>query len=209
MTLNADAVYDTLSISKELSAVSGGATEGEISLFAYLSCLLSVYKGNAPADWGYRFSATHAASPYSDELSSAVRELSLSGLLVTGESGLQPTDRGTDELNAYSSLVRFVSRRPYLEGACGSTLLMPLPRVGESISAEPSLRRALELSSKRELLGDGGREDLLEHFKAVEEAVPEAEDLLIPAIVWLEYLASTLNEAGKISPRYDYPDSAA
>ncbi|MFF3911667.1 hypothetical protein ACFYZJ_38385 [Streptomyces sp. NPDC001848] len=208
MTLNPDAVFDTLTITKELSVVSGGATEGEISLFAYLSCLLSVYEGNPPSEWGYQFSATHTAAPYSESLASAVDELKISSLLVQSSSGLQLSNGGLEEWNQYASLGRFQARMPYLTGACGSTLLMPLPAVGESISAEPSLRRALELSSKRELLGEGGRETLMEHFRAVSEAVPEADDLMIPAVVWLEYLSTTLDGAGKIRPSEEADDWA-
>lgn len=208
MALSPDAVFDTLTITKELSVVSGGATEGEISLFAYLSCLLSVYKGNPPSEWGYQFSATHSAAPYSESLSSAVQELQIPSLLVPSPSGLQLSDRGTEEWHQYASLGRFQARMPYLSGACGSTLIMPLPAVGESISAEPSLRRAIELSSKRELLGEGGRETLLEHFRAVSEAVPEADDLMIPAVVWLEYLSTTLDGAGKLHSSQEADDWA-
>jgi hypothetical protein len=206
VTLSPDAVFDTLTITKELSVVSGGATEGEISLFAYLSCLLSVYEGNPPSEWGYQFSATHSAAPYSDSLASAVNELKISSLLVDSSSGMQLSNEGLEEWRQYAPLERFQARMPYLAGACGSTLLMPLPAVGESISAEPSLRRALELSSKRELLGEGGRETLMEHFRAVSAAVPEAEDLMIPAVVWLQYLSTTLDGAGKIRPSDETDD---
>ncbi|MFJ6703873.1 MULTISPECIES: hypothetical protein [unclassified Streptomyces] len=195
--IHPEAAFDSLTICSELQQVTKGATENEIHLFAYLSCLLFVYKGSPPSEWRYQFIATPSVAPFSVDISAAITELCRIGYLEEGTQGIQITDLGRDELESFSGLSILARRTPYLEGACGSTLVLPLPSVTESISAEPQLHKALELSSTRPLLDEIGREAILDHFEALSRAVPEASDLMVPAVVWLEYLASTIAPAAE------------
>lgn len=189
MSATPEAIFDCLSIANELGPIAGGAGESEIANFGYLSCLLSVYRGVAPSDWGYGFAATKAAAPYSEDLSDAIESCRLSGLLEEGPNGFTLSARGLQELVGLSELKRFRSRRAYLHAACQSAIAIPLPLVTESLSAEPQLRQALRLSSLRPLLDEAGRHVVLSHFAALSQAVPEAQDLFVPAVVWLAYLA--------------------
>ncbi|MGA5431943.1 hypothetical protein ACPCIZ_04325 [Streptomyces cellulosae] len=194
-SVHPEATFDTLVVCNELQQVTKGATENEIHLFSYLACLLFVYKGSPPSEWRYQFVATTSVAPFSVEISNAVSELCRIGYLEEGTQGLQITDVGKNELESFSGLSILARRKEYLEGACGSTLVLPLPTVTESLSAEPQLHKALELSSTRPLLDEAGREAILDHFEALSRAVPEASDLMVPAVVWLEYLASTITPA--------------
>jgi hypothetical protein len=184
-----EATFDCLSIIDELVQIAGGAGESEIANFGYLSCLLSVYRGAPPSDWGYGFAATKVAAPYSEDLSEALETCRLSGLVDEGASGFSLSSRGLAELEGLSGLRRFSPRRSYLRAACQSATAIPLPLVTESLSAEPQLRQALRLASQRPLLDEAGRHVVLSHFSALAQAVPAAEDLFVPAVVWLAYLA--------------------
>jgi hypothetical protein len=189
VSVSPEAVFDCLSICRELGGIAGGAGESEIANFGYLGCLLSVYRGLPPSDWGYSFAATKAAAPYSEELSEALESCRLSGLVDEGGNGFSLSIRGSVELEGLSQLRRFSSRRAYIDAACQSATAIPLPLVTESLSAEPQLRQALRLSSLRPLLDEAGRHVVLSHFAALSQAVAQSEDLFVPAVVWLAYLA--------------------
>lgn len=189
--INPEATFDTLTVCGELQQVARGVTENEIHLFSYLACLLFVYKGSPPSDWRYQFIATTSVAPYSTEISSAISRLSRIGYIENGPDGFRLTNTGSNELETFSSLSVFSQRKDFLEGACASSLVMPLPTVAESLSAEPQLQTALQLASTRPLLDEAGREAVFDHFEALSRAVPGAQDLMVPAVVWLEYLAST------------------
>lgn len=190
-----EATFDALAITRDLQRLTRGATHSEIALFSYLSCLLFVYKGSPASEWGYRFSATQSYAPYSEELSSGIGLLLRSGLFLETSDGFTVTPAGEAELSGMASLKRFDARIMFIRAATGSALAIPLPQVGASLTAEPQLQRALELSSTRPLLDDAGAEALHDHFAALAEAVPERSDLLTPAVVWLSYLGSTLDSA--------------
>lgn len=190
MQVCVEAVYDALEITYQFEDIAAGVTEAEIEHFSYLACLLSVYKGEPPASWGYRFTSTSFASPYSISLRDAKSVLLSSGLISKGTEGLVLTEDGHRVRSEHSRLTRFYKRLEYLNAACGSAILMPLPIVSDSIRLEPELRGAIELSSKRELLGEGGSAALLDHFKLIEESLQGDENLLVPAVVWLEFMAS-------------------
>ena len=189
-----DAYYDGLVVVDALTTTAGGATRTDVALFAYLACLLAAYTGQPPAKWGYAFVSTPSAAPYSPDLDRALHEL-VGSSLVRDVSGVMVSDvSGRDEIVALTGLSRFVTRRRYLDAACGSTVSLPLPRVTGGVASEPSLRTALALSSTRPLLGEGGSAELLAHFSALHDAVgPSGGDLVVPAVVWLTYLSERLD----------------
>jgi hypothetical protein len=184
-----EAVFDCMVVCDNLESIAGGAGELEIAHLAYLGCLLSVYSGSPPTEWGYDFAATSSAAPFSRELSNATRSLLVSGLVEDAPDGIRLTERGQRDMKVFLGLKRFDHRRLCLEAACKSATAIPLPLVTESMTAEPQLQRARELESSRSLLDEAGRHAVMEHFKALSEAVPRVADLFVPAVVWLTYLS--------------------
>jgi len=189
MDVSPEAYFDCLLICEELGRITGGAGEFEIANLSYLSCLLSTYDGKPPSEWGYDFVATNDAAPFSSALAAATTTLVRSGLVEPRNTGLALTTGGQKEISGLATLKRFANRRIYIDAACRSAIAIPLPMVTESLGAEPQLRRAAELETARHLLDDSGRHALMEHFKALYEAVPEVTDLIVPAVLWLSYLA--------------------
>jgi hypothetical protein len=193
MSTSPEAVIDCLYICHALGDITGGAGEVEIVNLGYLACLLAVYDGMPPSEWGYSFAATKSLSPFSYSLADATQGLQQSGLIEDTSAGFRPTDQGERELAVLSRLRRFHSRLGYITAACQSITAIPLPLVTGSLAAEPQLLRAQELDSSRALLDDTGRRALMSHFAALSAAVPRTEDLFVPAVVWLTYLARQLD----------------
>jgi hypothetical protein len=183
-----EAVYDCMAICESLETITGGAGELEIAHLAYLACLLSVYEGDPPSEWGYDFAVTPSMAPFSRELSKATHDLIVSGLLQESPDGICLTDRGRRNMEVLANLKRFDRRRVAVDAACKSASAIPLPLVTESMAAEPQLKRARELDSTRSLLDEAGRHSVMEHFRALAIAVPPVNDLFVPAVVWLTYL---------------------
>lgn len=192
MSEQALAGYDALQLAAQQTASADGMTAGEMHTLAYLACLLSVYDGHHVRWWGYRFTATRAGAPFAYALDQALTAATDAGLLTRGDRTWSISARGRVELEQLDPLVLNQRRLGYLEAAGGTALAMPLPSVASALSAEPGLRRALRFVRTRELLDEAGVSLLEDQFAALNEALKDdaaARDLLVPAVVWLTYLA--------------------
>ena len=75
------AIFDYLSISVKLQGVLKNFSEYEIQLFAYLSCLLSLFKKRNVSEWEYSFVATGFGAPYSSDIGNVNRHFIETGLV--------------------------------------------------------------------------------------------------------------------------------
>jgi hypothetical protein len=66
------AYYDALAVSRQLENQLGDVAVAEVHLFAYLACLLALYKGHSPSVWGYAFAVTDYGYPFSGEIQNAI-----------------------------------------------------------------------------------------------------------------------------------------
>lgn len=192
MSEQALAGFDSLQLAAQQTATAEGITIGELHTLAYLACLLSVYDDHDVRWWGYRFTATRAGAPFAYALDQALTAASEAGLLVRGDRVWSVSERGRVELEQLEPLVLNHRRLAYLKAAGGAALAMPLPSVASALSAEPGLRRALNFVRTRELLDETGVSLLEDQFAVVSEALEDdaaARDLMVPAVVWLTYLA--------------------
>lgn len=189
---NAYAYFDCLSICDRLESAVGDADISEIHLFAYLSCLLSIYKQHPASSWEYSFSVTQYGYPYSPELDEEFRTLITRGCLDLKKRVVNITSTGRDE---YQVLKRFSvnsERETFVEAACSTALVMPLGMVRKAIAATPDIRRAAELDRSVQLLDQIAENDIYGEFKAL-RAMPELDttEMMLPAVVWLTYLCKT------------------
>ncbi len=189
MAIPAIAFFDALSIVAYLDRSAGGATDGEVSAFAYLACLLSTYAGNSPASWGYGFAATGAGAPVSATIAGALDEMRRSGLIEVSASSNRLATRGSAELAMWSELAYLSGRSDYLRGACGTALVLPTALVTDALSLEPQLLAAARLDSTRPLLDESGELLLRPHFDQLRAAIGETHDSMVPAVIWLRLLA--------------------
>lgn len=185
---SAIATFDALTIVEELENTSQGASDSEVSAFAYLACVLSLYAGRAADIWGYEFAATAAGAPVSAALTESLADLRVAGFV--GQHG--PTNRitaaGKRNIEEWRGWRRFQNRREFLLGACGSSLFLPTALVTDSLTFEPQLRAALALSSTRSLLDEAGSLMLQQQLDVLRAEVGVVSDPLVPAVIWLRYL---------------------
>jgi hypothetical protein len=182
--------FDALGVCYRLQQELGPVARAEIHLFAYLSCLLALYKEHPVSEWGYYFAVTQDGYPYSPDLDAALDALVSGGSLAADKDGyLAVSPYGAETLNELDTLALFRRRAPFLEGACGSVLALPVGSIRDALAQEVGIRGALLLSQSRRLPTDAGLSLLYEQFRVLNESIGvNVDDLMIPAIVWLTYL---------------------
>ena len=185
--------FDALDVCRRLQETLGPVARAEVHLFAYLSCLLALYRSQPVSEWGYYFAVTPDGYPYSPDLDAALDILISSGDLQTDRDGyLAMSDYGAETLRELNTLGLFQPRTSFLEGACSSVLALPVGSIRDALSQEVGIRNALALSQSRRLPTDVGLNLLYAQFRALSEAIGvNVDDLLIPAVVWLTYLIKT------------------
>ena len=186
---SAVALFDALSIVSELDPIAEGASNGEVGAFAYLACLLYAFAGNDPSSWGYAFVATPKGAPVSSVLAEATNDLRLGGFLELRGPVNWVTALGSREIQDWGRLDWLSRREGFLRGACGAALLLSPAVVTDSLSLEPQLSTATALHSTRSLLDEPGRLLVEPHFNQLRIALGATRNSIVPAVIWLRYLA--------------------
>jgi hypothetical protein len=192
------AAFDYLAIVKLIGRTFTDVSEAEVHLFAYFACLLSVYAGAPANDWGYEFTRTRSGSPFAKAVSDA-GDLVLNGRLIYEEAGLRRlAPRGAEMVNEMKSLHDNAARYPFIEAACSSVLTMPFGEVRAALTQEPTLRNSTLADRVDSLIEGNALGELHEQFKALNEAIGmNIRDLLLPAVIWLTFLARTRHDASE------------
>lgn len=188
------ATYDCLYIGKRLQEKIGDFSESEIQLFAYLSCLLALYDGKSVAFWDYIFIQNENGSPYSDDISNALNQLSQIGSLedTDKDSYFNLTSRGDFFLEKIDKFSINSNREKYLKSAVTMVDFFPYGILTNAINNEPLLHSIKELKVRRNLLDEdgSGRVVLYEQFKLLKSVIDQKNiGLLKPAYLWLNSLA--------------------
>lgn len=172
----------------------GNVASTEIQLFAYLSCLLSLYKGQQASAWGYDFAITKLSYPYSPELDQAIDVLVSNGCLKLSNEYITVTEFGKEEYTFLKSLFQFSTREDFIDGACSSLLALPVGAIRNALYQETDIKGAVALAQSRLLLTESGVDALYEQFGALSTSIGvEVDDLMVPAVVWLSYLLKVQN----------------
>jgi len=188
--INPFAYFDSLSICRRLQDTLGNTAIAEIYLFAYLACLLSLYKKLPASSWEYQFSITKEGYPYSVALDTSVQDHINSGLLDSKEYYVELTESGDEVYNQLRTLELNNWREPFIEGACSTILAMPIGIIRKSLSQEPEIKSALELSQSRMLLTNAEQSIIYEQFSTLSSVIGiEVRELIVPALVWLKCLS--------------------
>lgn len=193
-----EAIFDTLFIGQRLQRKIEDFSQYEIQFFAYFSCLLSLYEGNTIEDWKYSFVKTELGSPYSIDIDASIQTLLASGKLSQTENSKEyfTINEAGEEFfkfqnEAASSLA---DRKKYLTTACDTISLTPFGVIKEAIGNEPVLYSAKNSLSKKSLLemSSPATKVLYSQFKDLKFALESKyQNLLIPAMVWIEYLVKS------------------
>lgn len=189
MPLHPNATFDCLLVARRLQAQGAAFTGPELHLFAYLACLLWLYRKHIVTDWGYSFVGTELGAPYSQEIDSAVRELLRRGLFLRVHGRLRLTELAEQTLEDFSNLEMNLERAECLNAACASVAAFSLGMVTSALAQEPELSRAKALPASRLLLEDAAQSQLYVQFEALRSNLGQrTNDLRLPAVVWLSAL---------------------
>ncbi|HTC58790.1 MAG TPA: hypothetical protein VK691_01590 [Solirubrobacteraceae bacterium] len=197
--ISPQASFDTLQLLDTVGASTNGVTLGELQVLDYLGCLLSVYDGARARDWGFRFSVTETGAPFAKDIAEAVGWLGRTGWIEQDDRVFRLTQGGCVELEFQRSLAPNDRRLRYLDASASATLSMPLPSLSNALSKEPGLNRALGFMRHKMLLDETSLELVSDQFEALSEALKrprdDDEDLTVPTVVWLAYLADEYGSA--------------
>ena len=190
MRLNPTATFDCLFLLERLQPRLVKVAAAELHLFAYLACLLWIFREKPVSDWDYSFVGTDLGAPFSRDIDETVKEMMERGYFYRDEkSGLRPTESADDALRDLSNLSSYQERRECLEAACSSIAAFSVGIVGTALSCEPDLSRSKAFPSTRQLLESTARDQLYTQFAALRGALSgRSADLRLPAVVWLSAL---------------------
>lgn len=193
------ATYDALYLISRLARHNSPARI-DIHTFAYLACLMSVYRGQPANEWGYSFSAVPPTLPYSPTLDQAIGRLIESDYLtktkstdVTELAEFELTPEGQQELEFFSGLSLLSPRLPFLDAATSAAVFTSTAAVVNSLANEPQLAAATRLNSSRQLLTESSTARLYAEFDALSQAIGRADvNLILPASMYVSYLQSVM-----------------
>lgn len=193
MAMNPDALFDCLFLTEHLNREGERIKPAGLHVFAYLSCLLWLYRYQSTADWGYNFVGTDLGAPFSADLESAINVLLSAGNLVRDQAGeLSLSANAKKYLEEVGALELNQARKACLLGACSSAAAFSPGMVYGALANEPDLERARRIPVARQLLEDFAVKQLYSQFRILHDNLGQhSDDLRVPAVVWLTALQSS------------------
>ncbi len=185
-----DAYFDSLSISHKLDNFLDGFERNEIHLFAYFSAILFHYAGNTVDEWKYKFIISKEGCPHSKDLDDAIKRNLLNGHFDENGNFMIITGRGTDEFNTFfKHFPTYQNREKYIDAACSTSVLIPYKETKKALLDDPSLKKNIKIGNQDWISYNNVK--LKEITKAIGAPIDE---LLIPAVSWIEYLLKTMDD---------------
>ncbi len=183
-----EAYFDAVAVIADAPTSVMPMTVIEAHLYAYLGCILGLFKGQAVSDWGYPFAVTSEGFPFSVQFENARSMMVARGLADEDSEGL--LSARCDEISAeMASLLTFGSwsdRRLWLRAATQCALALPVGSIRHAISQTPGVAASIRLGQRRQLLLADDIDLLYEEYQIVSSVLGAAvQDLLSPAVIWL------------------------
>ncbi len=186
--------YDSLSLAHKLDDILDGFRLEEVHLFSYFSSILYLYKGNAISDWKYKFIIDTDGYPFSSDLNSAIQRHIKNGLFDKRGDFYLITSRGTDEFNKFKKLATLSAREEYLNASCTTNILVPYSQTIRALLNDPEINKNKIINGNNWL----NQSDTYKKFQEISEAVgAPSDDLIIPAITWVNYINEILLSSGE------------
>ncbi len=191
-----EAYFDSLSIAHKLDNSLDGFLQEEIHLFAYFSAILFHYAGNPVGDWRYKFIITDKY-PHSKPLNDAIERNLRNGYFENSGDLLIITGRGTDEFNKFKNFSSNKNREKYIDASCSTSFLIPYKETKRALLQDPNLVKNNELDNQDWVSFNNDK------LKEITEAlgVP-SEELLIPAVSWIEHLLKNITSIRKFFKKW-------
>jgi len=182
--------FDCLAIGNGIENAIENFSSEELHIFAYLGCLLSLYRNQPVSEWGYSFIVSTNGKPFSYDIKESFDEICLLGYIEPLNNYYKLSSKGKMLFDELKTLHQYSKRLPLLEGACASLLAIPMDVVRNAVANVPEIKRATLVKSVRSLLSKTSLDQLYEQFRILSNTFGiEIADLMIPATAWLSYLA--------------------
>jgi hypothetical protein len=179
-----EAYFDTLSIAHKLDKFLDGFERNEVHLFSYFSAILFHYAGAPVGEWRYQFIISEEGYPHSKQLDDAIERHLINGFFEESGNFLKLSSRGTNEFNNFSKrFPTYTKREEYLDAACSTSILIPYKETKRALLEDPFLKKTQDLKNQDWV--SLSNKKLKEITTAIGAPVDE---LLIPAVSWIEYL---------------------
>jgi len=192
--MNHFSTYDILSLTTKLEKSLGDISEGEIQMFSYLACILSILDGKSANTWGYSFIKNEFGSPYSEAINSSLESLFTNNSLILDSEYYKINESSSLKLKILSKLGLYKSRETYLEIATNCIKFIPYSSVRKALFCEPSLKIAIKNKNRRLLLDEESASIhlLYSQFEKLTKALAgNYNNKVIPALVWMSYNTKT------------------
>ena len=160
----------------------------EAHLYAYLACILGLFKGQAVGDWGYPFAVTSEGFPFSVHFETARSIVVARGLVDQDGQGMMTARRNelVVEIDSLLTLGSWADRRLWLRAATQCALALPVGSIRHAIGQTPGLASSVRLGQRRHLLQADDIDLLYEEYRIVSSVLgADVKDLLSPAVIWL------------------------
>jgi len=183
-----EAYFDAAAIMVDAPASIVPMTVIEAHLYAYLGCILGLFKGQAIGDWGYAFAVTSEGFPFSVQFETARSVIVARGLINEDGQGMMSARRDelVAEIDSLLTLGSWADRRLWLHAATQCALALPVGSIRNAIGQTPGLGASVRLGQRRHLLQTDDVELLYEEYGIVSSVLgADVKDLLSPAVIWL------------------------
>lgn len=183
-----EAYFDATAIVADAPASVMPMTVIEAHLYAYLGCILGLFRGQALGDWGYRFAVTSEGFPYSVQFEAARTIVVARGLVDEDGAGMMTARRDelVAEIDSLLTMGSWADRRQWLRAATQCALALPVGSIRHAISQTPGLATSVRLGQRRLLLQADDIDLIYEEYGVVSSVLgANVKDLLSPAVIWL------------------------
>lgn len=177
---------DVTAICSSLALAVGGATRGDIHLFAYLSSMANTQAGLSPSAWGYQFAATENGLPFAEALDFAADRMVASGELMDSPDGLTPSVQLREIFENVASGHSFGSRVSLIRDVCSVAVYRALPGIGRAVRGEDQLKRSQRVGSVRLIDELELARSLTQLTLSVRDQLPPQYPPSSPAMLWLD-----------------------
>ncbi len=192
---NSSAIFDSLYIVSQTSSQYPGISLPELNFLGYFSCLLSLYKGNIVADWGYSFMKSEQGVPVSAALAESSSMLVEAGELKNVGVCYSITPAGESRLQFLRTMEYIRFRVECLQAACDCLLTNSIVDILSLISRDSVINDAhLHTLKCLNCEENSSLSILYQQFGLVRKAIGIRRNLFIPATSWLLYLRQKQGE---------------
>lgn len=184
--------FDCLSIGVKLYDYFDGFKKEEIQLFAYFSSIFFFYSRNIRIDdeWKYEFGIDDNGFPFSSKLDKAIDLHILNRNFAEKERFSVVTTEGVKLFNQIKDHNLFKNREKAINAACTASILVSYEKTERALLNDEEIRKAKEIQNHDIL----DRESVYEKIKEISKEIgAPIDDLIIPAVSWLNYLMNKEN----------------